>query len=508
MHITTVKVGSINYHLKTYSLTQKTLTIMKKAITSMMALLAIMLMTASCGNDNDIAKAIPADAPVVFKANVKSLSEKAALKDNKQLQADLQKGMEGMSEALKKKMKAVMDDPKESGFALQKPVFIAVTDPDKSQFVISLGVNDKDKVTELFKSTKDDCKTMKITEGEDQTVVEDQGMQVAYNSDLCVITVERTDAATLLKQDDDKSILSQDKYAKMLEGTNDIDAYIDYAALTKTASKFSKQAANAAIDKLTEGMYIIANVNFEEKEAVINTEFFGNKEFLKLCEEIENKPSGDYLKLAPADAYVVAQCGVKDFDKIKEILPKAETEQIDQQLKAMGLSIDQILKAIEGDILISVAPNGSQPMPQISFALACKDQKVWEAITKTAEPMGQGMLEKKDANSYTAKVQALAGMDYTISYDGKAIVITPVTAPAKNFNDNENAKVVKDGGFFIDMQQIMSNQQVKGMAGKDGEKLADIQSISGTSGGTKGQYKVTFNKPGNALATIIKMTQK
>jgi hypothetical protein len=46
------------------------------------------------------------------------------------------------------------------------------------------------------------------------------------------------------------------------------------------------------------------------------------------------------------------------------------------------------------------------------------------------------------------------------------------------------------------------------MAGKDGEKLADIQSISGTSGGTKGQYKVTFNKPGNALATIIKMTQK
>ena len=170
-------------------------------------------------DDNDIAKAIPADAPVVFKANVKSLSEKAALKDNKQLQADLQKGMEGMSEALKKKMKAVMDDPKESGFALQKPVFIAVTDPDKSQFVISLGVNDKDKVTELFKSTKDDCKTMKITEGEDQTVVEDQGMQVAYNSDLCVITVERTDAATLLKQDDDKSIISQDKYAKMLEGT-------------------------------------------------------------------------------------------------------------------------------------------------------------------------------------------------------------------------------------------------------------------------------------------------
>ena len=474
----------------------------------MMALVAIVLMTASCSKGNENAKAIPMDAPVVVKADLKSLAEKGALKDNKELQTQMQESLKSLSPALQAKAKAVIDDPMEAGFALQQPMFFAVADADKDQYVVAIGVDDKKKVDELFKSMKDDCKTMKITEGDDQTVIDDEDMQIAYNGDLFVATVGAKNAATLLTQDKDKSILSQDKYEKMLEGTNDIDAYIDYAALTKTASKFSKQAANAAIDKLTEGMYIIANVNFEEKEAVINTEFFGNKEFLKLCEEIEKKPSGDYLKLAPADAYLVAQCGVKDFDKIKEILPKAETEQIDQQLKAMGLSIDQILKAIEGDILISVAPNGSQPMPQISFVLACKDQKVWEAITKTAEPMGQGMLEKKDANSYTAKVQALAGMDYTISYDGKAIVITPVTAPAKNFNDNENAKIVKDGGFFIDMQQIMSNQQVKGMAGKDGEKLADIQSISGTSGGTKGQYKVTFNKPGNALATIIKMTQK
>ena len=474
----------------------------------MMALVAIVLMTASCSKGNENAKAIPMDAPVVVKADLKSLAEKGALKDNKELQTQMQEGLKSLSPALQAKAKAVIDDPMEAGFALQQPMFFAVADADKDQYVVAIGVDDKKKVDELFKSMKDDCKTMKITEGDDQTVIDDEDMQIAYNGDLFVATVGAKNAATLLTQDKDKSILSQDKYEKMLEGTNDIDAYIDYAALTKTASKFSKQAANAAIDKLTEGMYIIANVNFEEKEAVINTEFFGNKEFLKLCEEVEKKPSGDYLKLAPADAYLVAQCGVKDFDKIKEILPKAETEQIDQQLKAMGISIDQILKAIEGDILISVAPNGSQPMPQISFVLACKDQKVWETITKTAEPMGQGMLEKKDANSYTAKVQALAGMDYTISYDGKAIVITPVTAPAKNFNDNENAKIVKDGGFFIDMQQIMSNQQVKGMAGKDGEKLADIQSISGTSGGTKGQYKVTFNKPGNALATIIKMTQK
>ena len=471
-------------------------------------MVALVMLMASCSDGNEIAKAIPMDAPVVMKANIKNMAEKGALKDNKELQTQMQEGLKSLSPALQAKAKAVIDDPMEAGFALQQPMFFAVADADKDQYVVAIGVDDKKKVDELFKSMKDDCKTMKITEGDDQTVIDDEDMQIAYNGDLFVATVGAKNAATLLTQDKDKSILSQDKYEKMLEGTNDIDAYIDYAALTKTASKFSKQAANAAIDKLTEGMYIIANVNFEEKEAVINTEFFGNKEFLKLCEEIENKPSGDYLKLAPADAYLVAQCGVKDFDKIKEILPKAETEQIDQQLKAMGISIDQILKAIEGDILISVAPNGSQPMPQISFALACKDQKVWEAITKTAEPMGQGMLEKKDANSYTAEVQALAGMDYTISYDGKAIVITPVTAPAKNFNDNENAKIVKDGGFFIDMQQIMSNQQVKGMAGKDGDKLADIQSISGTSGGTKGQYKVTFNKPGNALATIIKMTQK
>ena len=284
---------------------------------------------------------------------------------------------------------------------------------------------------------------MKITEGEDQTVVEDQGMQVAYNSDLCVITVERTDAATLLKQDDDKSILSQDKYAKMLEGTNDIDAYIDYASLMGTAQKMSNKPELAAASELVKGLYLIANVNFEEKEAVIKAEAFGNEVLLGLSKAIQNKPSGDYLKLAPADAYAVLQCGVKNMEKIKELLPKAETEQIDKQLQSMGISLDQMLKAIEGDILLSVAPNGTQQMPQISFVLACKDQKVWEAISKAAAPMGESMVEKKDDNTYNLKLQAIAGMDYTLSYDKKAIVMTPVTAPAKTFKDNDNAGAVR-----------------------------------------------------------------
>lgn len=481
---------------------------MKKTITSLMALIAIVLLTASCSKGNELAKAIPANAPVVMKANVRSMSEKAALKDNKELQNDLQETLKGLSEGLQKKVKAIMDDPMESGFALQQPVFIAVTNPDKGELVVSMGVDDKTKVDELFKSAQQDCKTMKITAGEEQTVIDDEEVQIAYNCDMCVFAVNAKNAKELLTQDEAKSILSQDKYAKMLEGSNDIDAYIDYAALMSTAQKMSKKAQMAAADKLVEGLYFIANVNFNEKEAVINTEAFGNDAIIKLSKEIQKDPSGDYLKLVPADAYAVLQCGVEDMDKIKELLPKAETEQIDKQLQGMGLTLDALLKAIDGDVLISVAPNGTQMIPQISFVLACKDQKVWEALTKVAEPMGQGVLEKKDANSYNVKLQALAGSDYTLSYDKKAIVITPATAPTKTFKDSDNAKAVKNGGFFIDMQQILGNQQVKGMAGKGADAMADLQSISGTSDGTKGEYKVKFNKEGNALASIVKMMQK
>ena len=475
---------------------------MKKTITSLMALIAIVLLTASCGKGNDIAKAIPADAPVVFKADIRKLSEKSALKDNKELQADLQKSMSGLSEGMQKKVKAIMDDPMESGLALGQPAFIAITNPDKEQVVVAIGVDDKEKVDELFKSAKQDCKTMKITEG-----VDDTDMQVAYDGNLCVLTMGTKDAATLLKQDKEKSILSQDKYEKLLEGTSDLDVYLDYAALMKTAQKFSKNSQMAAADKLVEGLYLIANVNFEEKEAVIVAEAFGNEQLLNLSKEMQGKPSGDYLKLVPADAYAVAQVGIKNVDKIKELLPKAETEQIDKQLQGMGLTLDALLKAIEGDVLISIAPNGTQTIPQISFVLACKDQKVWESLTKVIEPMGQGMLEKKDANNFTAKVQALAGMDYTISYDKKAIVITPAAAPAKAL-DGDKAKAVKDGGLFIDIQKILGNPQVKGMAGQQATALADLESISATGEGNKGEYTIKFNKPGNALATIVKMMQK
>ena len=54
---------------------------MKKVISMMMALVAIVLMTASCSDGNEIAKAIPMDAPVVMKANIKNMAEKGALKD-------------------------------------------------------------------------------------------------------------------------------------------------------------------------------------------------------------------------------------------------------------------------------------------------------------------------------------------------------------------------------------------------------------------------------------------
>lgn len=481
---------------------------MKKTITSLMALVAIVLMTASCSKGNDIAKAIPANAQVVLKANVATLSEKAALKENKQLQTDLQEGIKGLSEGLQKKVKAIMDNPAESGFALQKPLFVGVTDADKMQFVVAVGVDDKDKVDELFKSMQQDSKSTKITAGEEETLVEDEDLQIAYNSDLCVFTIGTKNAKELLVQDEGKSILSQDKFAKVIEGTSDIDAYIDYASLMGTAQKMSRKPELAAASELVKGLYLIANVNFEEKEAVIKTEAFGNEVMLGLSKAIQNKPSGDYLKLAPADAYAVLQCGVKNMEKIKELLPKAETEQIDKQLQSMGISLDQMLKAIEGDILLSVAPNGTQQMPQISFVLACKDQKVWEAISKAAAPMGESMVEKKDDNTYNLKLQAVAGMDYTLSYDKKAIVMTPVTAPAKTFKDNDNASAVKDGGFFIDIQKILGNPQVKGMAGQQATALADLESISATGEGNKGEYKITFNKPGNALATLIKMAQK
>ena len=143
----------------------------------MMALVAIVLMTASCSKGNENAKAIPMDAPVVVKADLKSLAEKGAMKDNKELQTQMQESLKSLSPALQAKAKAVIDDPMEAGFALQQPMFFAVADADKDQYVVAIGVDDKKKVDELLKSMKDDCKTMKITEGDDQTVIDDEDIQ-------------------------------------------------------------------------------------------------------------------------------------------------------------------------------------------------------------------------------------------------------------------------------------------------------------------------------------------
>lgn len=471
-----------------------------------MAVLAVVMMVTSCSDGNEIAKAIPANSTVVLKTTFSKLAEKSALDDNKDLQTQIQEAIKNLPESEKAKAQAIIDDPMEAGFSLQKPVFCAITDTQNGALVISIGVDDKAKVTELFKTMQKETPTMKITEGEDITTVEDQDMQIAYNSNLCVIAV-KNNATELIKQEESKSILSQDKYDKFLESNNDIDAFIDYASALKMAQSVSKQPSLSAMDKLTEGVYIIAGINFEDKKAVINTEVFGNDKLIGLIKDIQEKPSGDYLKLVPENAYMVTQCGIENLDKIAEFLPKAESEQINQQLQAMGLSLEQILKAVDGDILVSLAPNGSQSMPQMAFVLACKDQKIWETITKTAGQAAQGMLTKKDENSYTINTQAMVGVNYNISYDKKAIVLAPETAPAKSFKDNDNASVLKDGGFFIDFKNIMANEQVKKSVGPQTDILSGLATIYGNSEGTKSNYYVTFSEDGNALTTIIKMIQ-
>lgn len=484
---------------------------MKKILSFAVAALTAVTFLASCDKGTDLYKAIPKDASVVIKADLRKLAEKGAIGENKDLQAQLQEGINQLPASLQPKAKEIIEDPTKAGLALDKPVLAAVTGADCNGFVVAAAVDDKAKVDDLFKQIQKEEKTLKITEGDDVTTIEDNDAQIAYNSQLFVVTQKGGNAAELLKQDKDKSILSDSKYDKFVEAASDIDFIINYETLIGVAKKVGSQYAQAAnldaTDKLTKGLYVLGGVTFNDKQVDVATEFFGNDEYIKLCKELEKKPSNDYIKYVAQDAYFIAQGGATNIDKIIPYLPKESLQQIDQILKSSGISAEQLLKSLDGDMLLAVAPNGSNPIPQVTLALGINDAKIWEAVKANIAVAGE-MAQKKDENTFILKTKEIAGAEYTLSYENKTLLLKGEATPAKTFKDNAGYDAVKEGGVFIDIAAILSNNFVKQSAGAYADKFSSLTNLTIGGEGTKANIKLNLKEEGNALATLIKMAQK
>ena len=122
------------------------------------ALVAIMLLMASCSSKSEYANAIPKDAAMVMSFDFKTMAEKSGINGKggekvvAKLTDALKSGLEG--EAYKTAEK-IIKSPSESGLSFTDKVYMFIT-PHSNAFALLAKVDDEGKVEDLLEALKEE----------------------------------------------------------------------------------------------------------------------------------------------------------------------------------------------------------------------------------------------------------------------------------------------------------------------------------------------------------------
>ena len=133
------------------------------------ALVAIVLLMASCSSESEYANAIPKDAAMVMSFDFKTMAEKSGLNGKggekvvAKLTDALKSGLEG--EAYKTAEK-IIQNPSESGLSFTDKVYMFIT-PHSNAFALLAKVDDEGKVEALLEALKNEqiCTELKSESG-------------------------------------------------------------------------------------------------------------------------------------------------------------------------------------------------------------------------------------------------------------------------------------------------------------------------------------------------------
>ena len=122
------------------------------------ALVAIVLLMASCSSESEYANAIPKDAAMVMSFDFKTMAEKSGINGKggekvvAKLTDALKSGLEG--EAYKTAEK-IIQNPSESGLSFTDKVYMFIT-PHSNAFALLAKVDDEGKVEALLEALKNE----------------------------------------------------------------------------------------------------------------------------------------------------------------------------------------------------------------------------------------------------------------------------------------------------------------------------------------------------------------
>lgn len=332
------------------------LVIMKKSVkiglivggTSLVLGLAALFWYLGMTNNNELIAKIPKDAAMVFKADVKSLADKAEFKKWKDLAMFNDMGNDG------EVFKDVLDHPKKSGVNFLQNAYGFVGKGEEQFGGIVFGIKDA-KDFEATVSKMDEDIEIQKTDGLYTAELDKGDVALVWDKDVALLYFRDDEdvmekAKQAFAQDEEMSMLENDTYMEYESLDADLGVYMSMKNLQELAGSLGNmpQEQFKSMDKV-EGVGM--TVLFEDQQLLVDATYYpvegATPEEISMMKE--EGVTADLMKLISPTQPKGFYAANMDLDKFLGLYP-----QINEEMLKDGFSIDEFRNGLSGEMSVSL----------------------------------------------------------------------------------------------------------------------------------------------------------
>lgn len=457
-----------------------------KSIKCILFALAV-LMVCSCSK-RDYQQVIPANATVVAKVNLKSLSEKGDFAHSALL--DMVGAMSGGSKEMNKYTK----DPMETGIDFTEPVYVFVTQDNLYGAVAK--VANKSDLEDFFSVLRKQNVASRPTEKNGLTCGSVGFADYAFDGDALLLVggvsgrSVSTEVLVRMMENEGESFIDTEAFKKMEDaGGKDIVMYANLGNLLGVLPKDIKTYMQNDQLKASD-IDLLANVDFVDGSAIMATKWWGKTEkaqkMIDDWKEVLQAADGCYIEDVPENMVAWFGAGVKGNKALEKLKGNALAKE-SLFMMERAIDIEQMIRSIDGDVSIAVPKTMLSGRGDVDLAVKAKLKET--AFLADVDDW------KKSMADYGISMQSTGKDAYSLWADGLNIhwgveggnlyFATPKAYQQMNTKNSSSAlkeyeKEIKDSRmfFFIDLQKILkANKPYVALASKAGVNLQSLKAV-------------------------------
>ncbi|HEX7847605.1 MAG TPA: DUF4836 family protein [Chitinophagaceae bacterium] len=414
---------------------------------------ALLLVFSSCSNKSGVP--VPADAAFVIHVDGKSLSSKLSWDEIKQNEW-YKKTYAQTTDSLARK---VLDNPEASGIDIKSDAYFFVTMRGKGGFVgFTCNISDEKAFASFMEKV---AKPETVKKDGSISLITEHSSVISWNSNRFVAIADAPGAGAgfgggggkrysedslvviakdIYKLKGKKSIGSNSKFADMLKEPGDAHFWVNTGAFY--GSSLPPMLAATKVASLFDGNFTTATLNFENGKIAVDARQFMNKDLMAIYKKnpMKNVDPAILKKIPTGDVAAAIAINYPPA-ALKEIVTLVGVDGLlSMFLGNTGLSIDDVVKAANGDIVFTVS----------DFKVTKEKQTIGE---------GPGAFSYEDEKASAKLLFGIAIGDKT-SFDKVANTIKQQFAGEPGLMEkakNNIAQQTKDGWYLVGNDSVYLN---------------------------------------------------